>query len=417
MSTPSATPIRQLSVLMATAFVDMMGFAIVLPQLPLYAKRLGANSFLIGLLMSSFFLAQLLTAPFWGRLSDRYGRRPMILAGLLLSAVAFVFFGLATSLWYLLISRLVQGMGSGTTGVVQAYVTDSSNPEERAKILGWVTSATSAGVMLGASISSFAHHLGRSAPGFVAAALCLLNFASAWLWLPEPKRHVAAAGPRPSLRRSIYEVLRHPGTPVASLIWIYAVGMMAFMAMNSMLALYLERRFDVTEDTIGFFFTYFGGVGIVMRALLLGPAVRRFGEVKVMRLGAASLAFGLAAIPIPGLLSGPTPMRLAIFALASLFVPVGTALLFPSSTALVSRRSPQGEVGQVMGVQQAFGGVSRLVGPIWAGAAYAIGFKFPFWIASVLMLFGTFLTWRLSSDPARTRAGGILQPPADEPAV
>jgi hypothetical protein len=106
--------------------------------------------------------------------------------------------------------------------------------------------------------------------------------------------------------------------------------------------------------------------------------VRRFGEVGVMRLGAASLALGLALVPLPGLFAGPNPLRLTIFAVIALFVPVGTAFLFPSSTALVSRRAPQGEVGQVMGVQQAFGGVSRLVGPIWAGAAFEIGFGFPF---------------------------------------
>jgi MFS family permease len=417
MSTSSSTPIRQLGVLMATAFVDMMGFAIVLPLLPFYAKHLGARPFQVGLLMSAFFLAQLLTAPFWGRLSDRYGRRPMILAGLLMSALAFVFFGFAVSLWHLLLSRLVQGVGSGTTGVVQAYVTDSSDPEDRAKILGWVTAATSAGVMLGSSISSFAFYLGRSAPGYVAALLCVLNFIFAWFWLPEPKRHAPSGGPRPSLRRSIFDVLRHPGTPVASLIWIYAVGMMAFMGMNSMLALYLGQVFGITEKTIGFFITYVGGVGLVMRALLLGPAVRRFGEVGVMRLGAASLALGLAVVPIPGLLSAPNPVRLTIFALIALFVPVGTAFLFPSSTALVSRRAPQSQVGQIMGVQQAFGGVSRLVGPIWAGAAFEIGFGYPFWIASALMVFGTFLTWQLTPDPARKRAGRILQPPADEPAV
>lgn len=416
MPAAGSTRSKQLTVLMATAFVDMMGFAIVLPQLPFYAEHLGARPAVVGLLMSAFFLAQLLSAPFWGRLSDRYGRRPMILAGLLMSAVAFVFFGWARSLWYLFVSRLVQGVGSGTTGVVQAYVSDSSDPEDRAKTLGWVTAATSAGVMCGSALSSFAFYLGRSAPGYIAAGLCLVNFVSAWLWLPEPERHERAAGaPRPSLRRSIWEVLRHPGTPVASLIWIYAVGMMAFMAMNSMLALYLGNAFGVTEKTIGFFITYVGGIGLVMRGLLVGPGVRRFGEVGVMRLGALSLALGLAAIPLPGLLPA-SPWRLPLFALVALFVPVGTALLFPSSTALVSRRSPKGETGQVMGVQQAFGGVSRLVGPIWAGAAFEVSTGFPFWISAGLMLYGTFLTFRLKADrPAPPVA--LAPQPVDGPAT
>lgn len=391
---------------MATAFVDMMGFAIVLPLIPYYAKVLGASPFVVGLFMSSFFLAQLVSAPFWGRLSDRYGRRPMILAGLVMSTIAFLFFGWAQSLWHLLVSRLVQGVGSGTTGVVQAYVSDSSDPEDRAKALGWVTAATSAGVMLGSALSSVAYtSLGRSGPGYVAAGLCILNVISAWFWLPESQRHRRGQDePRPSLRRSIYEVIRHPGTPVASLIWIYSVAMMAFMAMNAMIALYLAQAFGVTEKTIGYFFTYVGGIGLVMRALLVGPAVRRFGEVGVMRLGALSMVLGFAAIPLPGLAPFELPVRFALLAVVALLVPVGTALLFPSSTALVSRRTARGETGQIMGVQQAFGGVSRLIGPIWAGAAFQVSIGFPFWLAAALMSVGALLTLRLSPEPARTPA-------------
>lgn len=408
---------RPLAVLMATVFVDMMGFAIVLPLFPFYAEALGATPFEIGLLMSSFFLAQLATAPFWGRLSDRYGRRPMIIAGLLLSAVSYTVFGLAESLWLLLASRLVQGVGSGTIGVVQAYVSDASSPEDRAKTLGWVTAATSAGVMLGPALGSFSAYLGRSAPGFVAAALCLVNVVSAFLWLPEPKSEERSPGtPRRSMRRAFWDVACHPSAPVAALIWIYAIAMMAFFASNAMLALFLARAFGVTEKTIGWFFVYVGGIGLVMRALLLGPAVRRFGEVGTMRIGAVSLVLGFAAIPLPGLIDGALFPRLVLFGLVALFVPVGTALLFPSSTALVTRRAPKWETGQIMGVQQTFGGISRLIGPIWAGAAFELSIGLPFWIAAVLMVVGVLFTLRLTREP---RAAPPPPPeaalPADEP--
>jgi multidrug resistance protein len=402
--------LRRLWVLMATVFVDMIGFAMVLPLLPFYLKRLDTPDWMVGVVISAFAFAQLASSPFWGRFSDRLGRRPMIIAGLLLSAVAYVIFGLAHALWLFFLSRLVQGAGSGTTGVVQAYVSDAIAPEDRAKALGWVTAATSAGVMIGPLIGSFAFHFGRSAPGYVAAALCVANSISAARWLPESRRRDAAApakdAVRPSLAKAVFQVLGEPGSPVGSLIWIYAIGMMAFMAMNGVLGLFLRQQFAVTEVTIGWFYAYVGGISVVMRALLLGPAVRRIGEVGVMRLGTICLALGMLAIPVPAAIDPghvlhlpwglPTvPLRLAALAVIVLFVPVGTALLFPSTTALVSRRSSRDDVGQVMGVQQAFGGVSRLVAPMWSTALFGLDVRYPFWLAAGLMLGGGFLTSRV----------------------
>src|SRR3954464_9803639 len=180
----NSSSLKQLWVLMAIVFVDMIGFLLVTPLLPFYATRLGARPFVVTLIISSFFLAQLLSAPFWGRFSDRYGRRPALLVGLVSSAIAYALFGLANSIWLLFLFRLVQGAGGGTTGVVQAYVSDSVPPEKRAEALGWISAATNAGVMIGGAVGSLTTHLGRWGPGFVAAGLCTLNVISAWLWLP-----------------------------------------------------------------------------------------------------------------------------------------------------------------------------------------------------------------------------------------
>lgn len=413
-----AAGVRQLWVLMATVFVDMIGFTIVLPLLPFYATRFGAKPAMVGVLISAFAFAQLVTSPFWGRLSDRYGRRPMILIGLVLSAAAYVLFGLAHGLAVLFISRLVQGMGSGTTGVVQAYVSDSIAPAERAKALGWVTAATSLGVTIGPLIGSAATYLGPSAPGYLAAALCIANVLSAARWLPESKAK-DEGGPKKTERRlagALWEVFTHPTSAVGSLIWIYAIGMMAFMAMNGVLALYLKQEYAVNERTIGLFYTYVGAIGVVMRAILLGPLVRRFGEVGVMRLGTLSLVAGMAVLPIPAFLPISMAARFAALAVIILLMPVGTALLFPSTTALVSRRAPRGETGQLMGVQQAFGGVSRLVGPIWSTALFGWEVAAPFWVASVLMLAGRFLTLRIereaAAEPEEVDGG---EPPATAP--
>jgi len=377
---------------MATVFVDMIGFLMVLPLMPFYAERLGASPTMIGALVSTFAFAQLITAPWWGRLSDRYGRRPMIIGGLLASAIAYVVFGLAESVWMLVLSRLVQGAGGGTIGVVQAYVADAVEAEERSKALGWLTAATSAGVMIGPGIASLAAGWSPRAPGFLAAALCLANVVSALIWLPESSQRVrdgdAKERQRAPIGRAIWQVVRHPRSPIASLIWIYAIGIMAFMAMNGILALFLDRQHGVTEKTIGLFYMYVGGVSLLMRGLLLGPTIRWLGEDRVMKLGIVSMVLGFICIPLT--------MTIPQLALASILIPVGTALLFPATTSLVSRQAPQGETGQTMGVQQAFGGISRLIGPLWAGVAFQyVGIRAPFWVSSGLMVAIGLFAWSL----------------------
>ena len=387
--------IRRLWVLMLTVFVDMIGFLIVLPLLPFYAEKLGADAVQVGALISIFAAAQLASAPLWGRLSDRYGRRPMILGGLMISAVSYLLFESAATVWLLFLSRFVQGMGAGTVGVVQAYLSDSVPSHDRAKALGWLTAATSAGVMLGPAIGSLSAAYGLIGPGYLAAILCVLNFLFAWRWLPESSKRQAGPRQKPpggATRRAIMEVLRHPTSGVGSLVWIYALGMMAFMAMNGVLALYLERQFGINEETIGWFFVYVGGISLVMRTLVLGPMVRRFGEIGVLRVGAISMALSLAILPLC--------RNLLELALAVLLMPVGTALLFPTTTSLVSRRAPGGQTGLVLGVQQSFGGVARMIGPLWAGAVFQhVGIRSPFWIAAGVMLFVRAFATAVKDEP------------------
>jgi multidrug resistance protein len=415
--------LQQLWVLMTTALIDQIGFLIIIPLLPYYATELGAKPSMVGILFSSFAFAQLLSSPFWGRFSDRYGRRPMLLLGLLSSAAAFTLFAVANNIWLLFASRLVQGAGGGTTGVAQAYISDSLAPEERAKGLGWLSAATNLGVMIGPTLGSFLTHFGHRAPGFFAAGLCLVNVAFTWYWLPEPRTHeerTGGSGARPrSLTSAVSEVLAHPTAPVSSLVWVYAIGFLAFSAMTSMLTLYLERRFAITKDTIGFFFLYTGAVSVVMRALLLGPIVRRFGELAVLRLGTVAMVVGLAAFPLARPCSDPLPgwswlpCGYSTLALVAMLMPIGTALLFPATTALVSRRGARAETGQVLGVQQAFGGVCKVLGPIWSGMAFEhLGIRSPFWISALLMIGVSFFTHRLSDEEGRSRRPAGSEPPA-----
>jgi multidrug resistance protein len=385
---------RRLAVLIAVNFVDMVGFMIVLPLLPFYALDLEASPEIVGLLIASFSIAQLVAAPIWGRVSDRYGRRPALLIGLTASAVAYVVFGFAESLWLLFVSRLVQGAGGGTTGVAQAYVADTMAPRDRAKALGWLSAATSAGVAFGPAIGSFMAHFGREAPGLVAAALCLVNVAFAWRWLPEsrPRDDGRAARPRRPVWHPAWTALRHPGTPLARLLWIYGIGMVAFSSQTAVLALYLGAEFRLDERSIGPIFTYIGILSFVVRSMLLGPVVNRLGEVWTMRLGTITLAVGLWLYP--------TPETLWALAAVIPLVPIGTALLFPSTTSLMSRESDPHELGTTMGVAQTFAGLARVAAPLLATAAFQrLGHGAPFYLAGACVAVVGVLAFQIQIGP------------------
>jgi multidrug resistance protein len=375
----------------------------VLPLLPFYALKLDASPETIGQLIASFSIAQLLAAPLWGRMSDRYGRRPALLIGLSASAIAYVVFGLATSVWLLFLSRLVQGAGGGTTGVAQAYVADTVEPGQRARALGWLSAATSAGVMVGPAIGSFAAHFGQAAPGMVAASLCLINVFFAWKWLPESHKEPAGAAgrTRKPAWHAAWVALRHPTTAIARLLWIYGVGMLAFASMTSVIALYLGAQFGIDEKTIGYIFLYVGILSFVMRSLLLGPIVDRIGETWAMRIGTVLLVLGLALYPLP--------RHLWTLAIVIPLVPIGTALLFPATTSLMSRYSDPRELGTTMGVAQTFAGLARVLAPILATITFQrLGHGWPFYVAAGYVTLVSIMAFQVDVHPriARPAAEG-----------
>lgn len=392
---------KRLTVLIATNCVDMIGFMIVVPLLPFYALDMAATPIMIGWIIASHAIAQLVAAPIWGRLSDRFGRRPILLISLTASAGGFLVFGLANTVLLLFLSRIIQGMGGGTTGVAQAYVADTIPPAQRARALGWLSAATSAGVILGPALGSLAAHWGQAAPGFIAAGLSMVNVFFAWRWLPESR----TAEERSASRRdaspvwhTVWQVLRHPLRPVASLIWVYAVGMLAFAAMTSVVALYLQAEFGVTAKTIGYFFVYIGALSFIMRSVLLGPVVDRIGEYTAMSLGTVSLAIGLMLYPL-------VPNLWTLIAIMPL-VPIGTALLFPSTTSLMSQHSARSDVGAVMGTAQTYAGLSRVIAPLAATAAFQrLGHGTPFWLAAGLVVLVGLWTLRLPRPAAADPAG------------
>jgi len=380
-------------VLIAVATVDMIGGAIVFPLMPFYALKLHASATTVGMILASFFVAQLVSAPLWGRVSDHYGRRPALLIGLSASTIAFFVFGFANSVWLLFLCRIVQGLGGGTTGVLQAYVSDTVPPQDRARSLGWLSAGTNVGTMLGPVIGSFATGWGQQWPGILAACLCLGNAYFAWKWLPESKQpHVHGVRRKP-VWHGVWAVLRNPTGTVQRLTLIYAVGMLAFSCLTSVLALYLSAEFGITERTIGYVFLYVGAFSVLMRSALIGPIVDRIGEVWSIRVGAGTLVLGLLAYPW-----APNLWSLAVIVP---LVPIGTSLLFPATTAMMSRHSEKGETGLTMGIAQTFAGLSRVTAPLLSTTLFQkISHTMPFYFAASFVGVVSLLALHVEARPA-----------------
>src|SRR2546425_675027 len=397
----------KLFTLMITAFVDMLGLLMIIPLLPFYVQTLGGSGVdllgkhfgigtIMGFIVASFTLAQLLSAPIWGRFSDRVGRRPTLLIALGASAIAYLIFGFAHSLLVLFLSRIVQGAGGGTVGVIQAYVADSTDPKDRARALGWLSATTNLGVALGPVLGSFAitlgtrdlmpgprtMQIGHAAPGIMAAALCLLNMIFVARYLKESRdfsEQVDTGEIRPTSRQAIWRVISHSSEPSSRLIWIYAIAIGAFQGSFSVLALFLNARFQVTEQTIGYFFMYIGSISVFARVLLLGRAVDWLGEANLSRLGIVLLAAGVVGMPLS--------RNLGMLALAVALIPLGTAFTFPCVTALLSRVTATRERGLYMGMQQTYGGVARIIAPLFFGWAFdSIGVSAPYFFSSAFLL-------------------------------
>jgi MFS family permease len=408
----------KLMTLMATAFIDMIGVLMIFPLLPFYVQQFGGNGLnffghhfdvgiITGFIISSFTVAQLISAPMWGRFSDRVGRRPTLIIALTASGIAYLIFGFANSLLLLFVSRVVQGAGGGTVGVIQAYVADSTAPQDRTRALGWLSATTNLGVALGPVLGSFALTLGKrdlmpgpatlqmgnAGPGIIAALLCFVNILFAARYLSESRDasvHAPVAGEKKRTSREvIWRVMSHSKETPSRLIWIYAIAMGAYQGSFSVLALFLNRRFQVTAQTIGYFFMYVGSISVFTRVLLLGRMVDWLGETKLSRLGLSLLALGVL-----GMSQSHTLWMLGI---SVALIPLGTAFTFPCVTALLSRVISPRERGLYMGMQQTYGGVARAIAPLFFGWSFdKLGISSPYLIASAFILATIFLSPQVS---------------------
>jgi MFS transporter, DHA1 family, tetracycline resistance protein len=397
------------AILFMAVLVDMLGFGIVIPVLPFYALEMGATPLQVTLLIASFSAVQMAASPLWGRISDRRGRRPLLIAGLFASAVSYLIFGFANSLQLLLFSRIAAGAAGGTIAVAHAYIADTTAAEERARGMGMIGAAAGLGVMLGPAIGGLFSQISLGTPGFVAAGLCALNGTAAVFLLPESRPREARTRARSGQAATVGGWMRTMGSfPLSLLLAVYFLGITSFTAMTALLALYFERAFGIGAQQMGVLFAIAGGVTVVVRGLVLGVLVKRFGEIATVRLGAVAL--GLAFVLLPYLPS---------FTWAMAIVPLyafGAGTMFPALATLTSFAADRESQGSVMGGSQFVGGLGRVLGPLWAGLLFQeIAIGTPFHVAAVLvaLAFALALWIPASLQSGRPRGEAAAVPPEE----
>ena len=367
-----------LVIIFITVFIDLLGFGIIIPLLPFYAETFGASALVVGLLSTSFSLMQFLFAPIWGRLSDIFGRRPIILAGLLGSAVSYLAFGLAASLPMLFAARILAGIAGANIPTAQAFIADSTTPENRAKGMGLVGAAFGLGFIFGPAIGGFLSHWGYSAPAFFAATLSLANFSAALFFLPEslpPEKRGPRA--RPGRVAAFQRAWSRP--KLALVLAVSFLVMTAFASFESMFALFVESRFEFGATTIGYLFAWVGVVLATVQGVIVGRVVPRVGEHRLVPAAILVMVFALAGI-------ATAPSVVLLMAAMGLLA-MGMGFNSPSMLSVVSRLADPADQGSTLGVSQSLASLARIVGPLWGGFVFdRFGHSTPFYTASALML-------------------------------
>jgi len=365
-----------LIIVFVTVFIDLLGFGIIIPLLPFYAETFGATAFTVGMLATSFSLMQFVFAPIWGRLSDRVGRRPIILLGLLGSCLSYLAFGMANTLTALFAARIFAGIAGANIPTAQAVVADLTTPENRAKGMGIIGAAFGLGFIFGPAIGGFLSRYGYSMPAFFASGLSLLNFAAAWFLLPETLKPEHRAIERVGRIDALRAALARPHLPLLLVISFLIVA--AFSAFEATFALFAERAYGFGASTIGYVFAFVGIILVIVQGALVGRVVKRVGEHHIMPASLAIVAIGLLMIP--------ATRSVAALLAANGIMAVGMGFNNPSLMSLVSRYSAAEDQGGVMGLMQSLSSLARIVGPLWGGFAFDhLGIGMPYITSAAVM--------------------------------
>ena len=364
-----------LLVIFITVFIDLVGFGIVIPVLPFYVEgtKFNASPRMVGLLFASYSVMQLLFTPVLGRLSDRYGRRPVLFLSLLGTSAGFFILGFATKLWMLFAGRIIDGITGGNISTAQAYIADVTTKENRAKGMGLIGAAFGLGFVFGPAIGGVlsrwdinlgGYHIpGISVPLIFAGALALANATLLYFVLPEtvtpdhPARESAATARWSQLFKALHS------SRLAFVLLIYFLFVVAFSIMTSSFGLFTLYRFGFDAHDTGWIFAFVGVIGAGIQGGLIGRLVKMFGEVPLVIAGALLFTGSLVLIP----LTGPQTGLAALLGVGAAFA-VGNGLATPSLTSLASKSAGAGEQGGVLGVTQAVASLARVTGPLISAA-------------------------------------------------
>lgn len=371
---------RSLLIIFLTVFIDMLGFGIVIPLLPLYAEKFGANAAVIGWLLASYLIAQALCAPMLGRLSDRIGRRPVLIAALVGSAVSFTLLGAAKTLAWLFVARVLGGVTGGSISAAKSYIADVTTPENRAKGMGVLGAGIGLGYVLGPAIGGVLMVHEPALPYFLAAGLALANSLSALVFLPAPPRAAKRDTATNELSALAYagRAFRHPR--LGHCLWIVFFTTLSFSLFTGTFALLGQHRFAFTPRKIGLLMSFIGLMAAIVQGGLIGPLVKRFGELRLVATGALMFAASMALLPAAHSLW----TMLAALALLGL----GNGLNGPAILALISHEAAADEQGRLLGFEQSLESIARILGLVIGGWLFAQMEWVPYAFGAVLMTVG-----------------------------
>jgi len=366
---------RPLLIIFLTIFVNLVGFGIIIPLLPFYAETFGASPLTIGMLFAMFSLCQLVASPILGDLSDRFGRRPVLVFSLAGTVVSFVMLAMAQSIAMLFLARIVDGLSGGNISTARAYVADVSEPQDRARAYGILGAAFGLGFIFGPALSGVLVKVSYTAPIWAAALLTLIATVMAWLWLPETVHRVHAGTGNPL--RYLPELVRRPR--VRRILAIDFVYWFALAIFQTTFGLFVAARFGFDAQATGYFFAVFGLLGVVVQGGFIRPIVRRVGDKTTFIAGLVFGAIGLTAASV----THSVPM----FALTLLPLALGMGFGMPTISSLVSRSAGAHEQGRVQGAANAIESLSRTLGPVWGAALLQrFGDASPYLSAAVFFL-------------------------------
>jgi len=378
-----------------TIFIDLTGFGIIIPLLPFYAAVFQAGSTALGVLVASFAFMQFIFSPILGSLSDRIGRRPVLLLSILTSIASFILFALANSFIMLLLSRIVAGLATEVS-VAQAYISDVTKEKDRVKGMGRVGAAQGAGFIIGPALGGFLSIYGFSVAGFAAATLALINLIFAFFFLPESKknRESKELGSGSSFLRGLADALSKP--LMSYLLIIIFIMSLAFSAFPVIMPLLAISLFGLGASDMSLFFVYFGVVQIIFQGLIMGKLANRVGEEKLIALGSFLMTMGV-------LLMALFP-NLAIFFTLTTIVVSGSGILQTSIPSFISKGTVEEERGGVLGVIQSVSSIARVPGPLIGGFVYEFaGLVAPFFLSAFFLMFATVLGIRIATSASHIR--------------